>query len=165
MEFNIITWLKVEQSGLMFQGLYHHQLDSKGRASLPASFRKILAGEREESLVIVKIHEQCLRAYPNSSWKQLVDGISKKSTLNPEVARFKRRVVGFAREVSLDKLGRILIPSDLRQKASVDREVVFVGSVQYIEIWSKLQWDLEEAKLDQAFDDEEIFKALDGLEI
>ena len=157
--------VKLERSGSMFQGLFQHQLDAKGRASLPASFRKALACEREESLVIVKIHEPCLRAYPNSSWQQLVESISKKSTLNPEVARFKRRVVGFAREVSLDKLGRILIPSDLRQKAGVASEVIFVGSVQYIEIWSKAQWDIEEAKLDEAFDDEEIFNALDGLEI
>ena len=48
-----------------------------------------------------------------------------------------------ATECPLDGHGRILIPPSLRAHAELDREIVFVGMLKRIEIWSKSRWEQE----------------------
>jgi len=147
----------------LFQGRYDQKVDKKGRTSCPSAYRKLLTSESEESLVLVSAFEPCLRAYPQSSWRNFLKNLSDKSSFNPQVTMVKRAIIGSAKEVPLDKLGRVLIPGDLRDYAGIDSQAVFVGSLQYIEIWSPQNWEKEARASREKFSIQDVHKALEDL--
>jgi MraZ protein len=53
---------------------------------------------------------------------------------------FKRLFVGRAHECPLDKVGRILLPADLRRDAGIERDAVVIGQIDKVEIWSAERW-------------------------
>lgn len=124
----------------MFRGTFEHTIDSKGRVSLPACYREILLVQYDGRLVITRIDDNCLLAFPHQEWLVFEEKLGSLSIVDEEVQLFKRCVVSKAHECSLDKLGRILIPPQLRKDAVLERDVVFVGSVKQIEIWNKERW-------------------------
>ena len=124
----------------MFRGSFEHTIDAKGRVSLPARYREILSTQHDGRLVVTR-YENCLLAFPYQEWLAFEDKLSSLSAVDEEIQSFKHYVISGAYECSLDKLGRILIPPNLRKHASLERDVVFVGSVRQIEIWSKDRWE------------------------
>ena len=64
---------------MRFLGNIEAKTDAKGRAFLPASFRKILQVSGEENLVLRKdVFQPCLVVYPESVWNELLDQLRKK---------------------------------------------------------------------------------------
>jgi len=124
----------------MFRGRYEHALDDKGRLSIPAKFREILVKRRQNSLILTEF-DSCLAAYPIKEWQQFEDRIRSQSTLRREFRDFLRLFYSGAIETSLDNQGRVLIPPQLRERAGLRREVVLVGVLNKIEIWSKERWE------------------------
>ena len=121
----------------MFMGEYNHTIDTKGRLIIPAKFRESLG----EHFVVTQGLDGCLFAYDNSEWeifeKQLQSMlIGKKDTRN-----FARFFLARAAEVEVDKQGRILVPSKLREFAGLEKDVVMVGVGNRVEIWNKDTWE------------------------
>ena len=121
----------------MFMGEYGHSLDPKGRLIIPSKFREAL-GER---FVITRRLDPCLCVYDMEDWERFVSELSS-STYN---VKKQRQLVRFflsgANEAEPDRQGRVLIPSNLREAAGIDREVVLVGVGSRIEIWSRDKWE------------------------
>lgn len=136
----------------MFRGSYEHTIDSKGRISLPAQFRSLLNKDNER-LVITRYNPSHLWAFPYESWIKLEEKLASFPLADSDIQNFKRVFIANAYDVPLDKLGRILIPPKLREYANLVKEVVFVGSITHIEIWSKSSWEATfmaaEANIDQ----------------
>jgi MraZ protein len=128
----------------MFRGRFEHIIDAKGRISVPAKFREVLAEKYDERLMITNF-DRCLVAYPFEEWRAVEDKVSSLSMVKKEVKSFQRFFISGAVESPIDKLGRILIPPTLRAYAQFDRNVVFVGLARKFEIWSQERW-LEELK-------------------
>jgi MraZ protein len=124
----------------VFRGRYEHAIDGKGRVSLPARFREALASLQEEILVATTSDEACLRAYPLRAWNEFEEKLGQKNQFNPSVRRLTRHYVGNAQDWPIDGMGRVLIPPQLREYAGIQKEVVFLGQVRFIEIWSKERW-------------------------
>ena len=55
----------------MFRGVFEHQIDAKGRTSLPAKLRETLVGTYDERLIVTTALDACLHAYPVREWEQL----------------------------------------------------------------------------------------------
>lgn len=119
----------------MFRGRYEHTVDGKGRTSLPARFRDVLGGDLR--LVITTGLEDCLRAYPMREWEVFEARLADKSSFDPAVAMVRRICLSGAVDCELDKHGRLLLPAHLREHANIDREVVWAGMGQHIEVWAK----------------------------
>ncbi|MBW1678798.1 MAG: division/cell wall cluster transcriptional repressor MraZ [Deltaproteobacteria bacterium] len=124
----------------MFRGSYEHTIDSKGRVSFPAQFRNILP-KNNERLVITNYNPSHLWAFTFKDWARLEEKLAALPLTDKDTRQFKQFFVGNARDVPIDKLGRILIPPRLREYAKLNKDVTFVGSVTYIEIWSKENWE------------------------
>jgi MraZ protein len=120
----------------MFRGRFEHTIDSKGRISIPAKFRELLAEKYEERVMITNF-DRCLVAYPFEEWKTIEEKISSFSMVKKEAKAFQRFFVSAAMECPIDKLGRILIPPTLRSYAQLEKDVVFAGMIKKFEIWSK----------------------------
>jgi MraZ protein len=135
----------------MFRGRHEHTIDPKGRVSIPARFREILSKKYDERVVITNF-DSCLVAYPYEEWVQLEEKASALSMVKKETRAFMRFFFSSAIECCLDKQGRILIPQTLRDYADLSKDVVLVGQLKKIEIWSKERWNEEILKAHENFD-------------
>ncbi|MEM9068314.1 MAG: division/cell wall cluster transcriptional repressor MraZ [Myxococcota bacterium] len=121
----------------MFRGRYEHAIDKKGRTSLPARFREVLASQGESRLVITSALDPCLVCYPMKEWLAFEERLAALPQFDPSVAMLRRIVVSGAVECDLDKMGRVLVPPSLRKHAMLDRQALWAGMGKHIELWSQ----------------------------
>ena len=123
---------------MRFLGNIEAKTDMKGRAFLPAIFRKVLQASGEEKLVLRKdIFQQCLVLFPESVWNQRVDLLkSQLKQWKPAHQQILRQFVSEAEVVSLDGNGRFLISKRLQRLAGLEQDLQFIGVDDTIEIWS-----------------------------
>lgn len=120
----------------MFMGEFNHSIDAKGRIIVPAKFREDLG----EEFVVTLGLDGCLFLYPDSEWREFVEQL-KHLPGNRQARQLQRYFLAGATTCEVDKQGRILIPAKLREHAKLEKDVVFVGVLGKIEIWSKELWD------------------------
>jgi len=124
-----------------FTGVYQHQIDAKGRTSLPSRFREVLAAQGADKLfVTTDLFDPCLQAYAPAQWTAFTQKVAALSQFDPSVRLLVRSFVAPAQECPVDKVGRILIPPPLREHAGLTDEVTWAGTVERIEIWSPKRW-------------------------
>lgn len=120
----------------MFRGRAEHTIDPKGRLSIPARYRDVLA-QYDGRLVIVP-NDNALEVHPIEEWERIEAKLREQSMFNPEIRTLSRVYISRALDVTLDAVGRILIPADLRQQAGLQREVTVVGGgLRYFEVWDR----------------------------
>lgn len=121
----------------MFKGQFEHALDAKGRVGLPAAFRREL-GELGDELLVVTPHIQapCLVAYPRSEWLAFEAKVAGLSQFDPSATQLRRLVIGRAQDCPVDKVGRVLLPASLRKVGGIDKSLVWVGQLRWLEVWS-----------------------------
>jgi len=127
---------KVAGGGLLFRGRSQHNLDAKGRLSIPARFREVLRERYGNAGLIITNLPDCLVAYPWPEWQKLEEKLLSYPVDPPELRLYKRYFLGSAEECFPDRQGRILIPGHLRKEAGINREVVLLGMLNHFEIWS-----------------------------
>jgi MraZ protein len=121
----------------MFIGEYQHSIDIKKRLSLPAKFRRELG----KKVVITRGFESCLVIYTQEQWKNVMEELKNLPTGRAETRKFTRAILGGAVEVSLDKLGRILIPDYLKEYAGLKKNVTVCGLSNKLEVWDSERWE------------------------
>ena len=124
----------------MFRGRFYHQLDTKGRLSIPSRFRETLSTNYDERLIITNF-DDCLWAYPVAEWSELERKVSALPQFMDEVKALQRVFISAAAECPIDKQGRILIPPSLREYAQLSRDVVVVGMTRRFELWARDRWN------------------------
>lgn len=122
--------------GSMFMGEYNHTIDAKSRIIVPAKFRDKLG----EEFVVTLGLDGCLFVYPNNEWEKFVTEL-KSLPGNKDARQLQRYFMAGATSCEVDKQGRILIPAKLKELAGLEKDVIFVGVLSKIEIWSRERWD------------------------
>jgi len=117
-------------------GEYNHSIDGKGRIIIPSKFRETLGDE----FVVTQGLDGCLFVYPNDEWMNFVNQL-KSLPGTKEARQLQRYFMAGAASCEVDKQGRILIPTKLREQAALEKDIVFVGVLNKIEIWSKERWE------------------------
>ena len=130
-----VKWLR-RGLNIMFIGEYQHALDNKNRIIIPSKFREELGNK----LVMTKGLDGCLYAYPMDEWKKLEDKLKALPLTNKNARAFVRFMFSGAAEIEIDKQGRALIPQNLIEYAGILKEIVSIGVLSRIEIWSKEKW-------------------------
>ena len=120
----------------MFMGEYNHTIDAKGRLIVPAKFREQLGSE----FVVTKGLDGCLFVYSNEEWKHIEDKFREIPLTTKDARKFSRFFFAGAAVCEVDKQGRILLPANLREYAAIEKEIVSVGVLSRVEIWSKDRW-------------------------
>ena len=118
---------------LAFSGSFDHSLDGKGRVIIPASFREALG---EDFTLTINPNKTAVAIYPKAVWDQQLERLSHINPMDKVGLQYERYVmsVSFSGN-SMDAQGRVLIPTKLRSKIGLTRDIVFVGLNHYIEIW------------------------------
>jgi MraZ protein len=123
---------------LTFIGDYTVRLDSKGRLSFPAAFKRQIREAVQQGFVLKRdVFDSCLIMYPMEEWERQNRMIrARTNPYNKEHARFLRMFYSGTAEVSLDANNRMLIPKRLLEYAGIKDEVVLAGQSGKIEIWA-----------------------------
>ena len=121
----------------MLLGEYRHNVDIKGRVSIPSKFREDLG----QSFVVTKGLDNCLFLYSKSEWETFENKLKELPLTNSDARTFMRFFFAGATEVELDKQGRINIPQVLRDYANIKKDVVILGISTRAEIWNAKSWN------------------------
>jgi len=121
----------------MFIGEYTYSLDEKKRLGLPVRFRGLLG----KKAIITRGIDQCLFIFSTKEWQSLAKKISKLPLSQSDARGFSRLMLGGAMEVSIDNMGRILIPDYLKKYASLNKKTILVGVLNRIEVWDEDVWE------------------------
>lgn len=136
-----IKWYEVANCGKgvsqMLLGEYRHNVDVKGRVSVPSKFREDLG----QSFVVTKGLDNCLFIYSKQEWETFENKLKQLPLTNQDARSFIRFFFAGATECEVDKQGRINIPQNLRDYASIKKDVVIVGVATRAEIWDSEAWD------------------------
>lgn len=120
----------------MFIGEYQNSIDAKGRIIIPAKFRDGLGYQ----FILTKGLDDCLFIYPMSEWDKFEQKLAELPLSSKEARSFVRYFFASAVECEADKQGRLTIPSHLREYAKINKELVTIGVMNRVEIWSKESW-------------------------
>ncbi|GAA6139422.1 division/cell wall cluster transcriptional repressor MraZ [Arenicella sp. 4NH20-0111] len=140
----------------MSRGSSHISVDAKGRVSIPTKHRHALSSSEESALVVtISATDRCLLLYTADAWVDVETKLVSLPTLNPQIRKLKRMLIGHADDVAMDSSGRVLLPSALREFANIGKKAVLVGQGDKFEIWDEAQWVAErdsmyEVELDEA---------------
>ena len=148
----------------MFRGQFLHTVDAKGRVSLPSRFRDVLTAGGDARFVLTPApFDSCLHLYPMRAWEEFEQKVSELPSMDPNAVRFRRLYVSAAVECELDGSGRVLGPPHLRERADLEKEVVWAGMGKILELWAKSSWD--RALTMDADEEAEFRQALEQLKI
>lgn len=128
----------------LFLGEYDHALDDRGRVTLPAKLRQEI-DERE--VVLAKGFDPCIFGFDKGSWEHEAAKHLETPVTDEKARNLRRYLFAGAQKVEVDKLGRILLPAQLKEYAKIAREVVIIGAGDHFEIWDKAKWRQHAATL------------------
>ncbi|MBP6976385.1 division/cell wall cluster transcriptional repressor MraZ [Candidatus Dojkabacteria bacterium] len=120
----------------MIIGEYRSTIGDKKRVSLPKKFRDELG----EEIILTRGYEDSLILVNKGMWEKIAKDVIGGSFINKNVRDTSRFLIGGAIEISVDKQGRFLIPESLFEHAGLSKEVVFIGLINWIEVWDKDKW-------------------------
>lgn len=120
----------------MLIGEYEHSLDVKGRLILPAKIREDMG----DKFIVTKGLDGCLFGFSQNEWTNFEEKLKTLPLTNKNARDFVRFFLSGAIECEIDKQGRFLIASNLREYATMEKEVVIIGVGTRIEIWNKDKW-------------------------
>ena len=121
----------------MLIGEFEHSLDAKGRLIMPAKLRESIG----DSFVVTKGLDGCLFAFSAEEWSNFEEKLKALPLSNRNSREFTRFFLSGASECEIDKQGRFLIPNNLRESASLQKDVVIIGVGTRIEIWDREKWN------------------------
>ena len=141
----------------MFLGQYQHNLDDKGRLMIPARYRELLAA----GAFIAQGFDNCLMVMTEVYFQQVYDRINAMNLADGTARLLRRLILSSAYPVEVDKVGRILVPQNLRQVIMLENEAIVAGQGEYFEVWTPAAWNDQLAQLQDIETNNQRFAALD----
>ena len=142
----------------MFLGQFQHNLDDKGRLMIPARFRELLEG----GAFITQGFDKCLMVMTDVYFKQVYERIEAMNLADPTARLLRRLILSNAYPVEADKVGRILVPQNLRAFLGIENgELIVAGQGEYFEVWTPADWKTQMDKLQDVEANAQRFATLD----
>jgi MraZ protein len=116
-------------------GIIEKRIDPKGRISIPKRLRDQLVGDGEEEVTLLKL-DNCLQLYPRRMWSKIQDKIEQLSPFDQQTRQLQRFWGMRTDEILIDIEGRLTLTRDQKQYAGILEDVVIVGAMNKVEIWS-----------------------------
>ena len=124
----------------MFRGVSKVTLDAKGRLAIPSRYRERLESRSEGHLIVTVDRDYCLLIYPLPDWEDIEQKLTRLPSLNKDARQLQRLMLGYSAELEMDSHGRILLPRELREFASLVRRATLIGQGKKFELWDEDNW-------------------------
>ena len=142
----------------MFLGHFQHNLDDKGRLMIPARFRELLEG----GAFITQGFDKCLMVMTETYFKQVYERIESMNLADPTARLLRRLILSNAYPIEADKVGRILVPQNLRAFLGIENgELIVAGQGEYFEVWTPALWNEQMTELKNTEANNARFSTLD----
>jgi MraZ protein len=141
----------------MFLGQFQHNLDEKGRLMIPARYRELLAA----GAFITQGFDRCLMVMTDAYFAQVYDRINSMNLADPTARLLRRLILSNAYPVEVDRVGRILVPGNLRQVIALNGEAIVAGQGDYFEVWNPVDWNQQMEQLQDIETNNQRFATLD----
>lgn len=128
----------------LFLGEYDHSLDDRGRITLPKKIREEI---KEKEVVLSRGFDRCIFGFDRTSWEAEATKQLTASVTEEKGRQLRRYIFAAAEIVEIDKLGRILLPAQLKEYASIRTEAVVIGAGDHFEIWDSSVWKTYSSQL------------------
>ena len=122
----------------LFLGEYEHSLDERGRVTLPRKIRQEIAGEE---IVLARGYEGCIFGFDKESWTREAAKHLEAPVTDEKGRQVRRYLFAGAQQAEIDKLGRILLPMQLKTHGSIGHDVKVIGAGDHFEIWDVARWN------------------------
>lgn len=133
--------IEIQGVQVVFRGFSTLNLDAKGRLAIPSRYRDRLAVQCESAMVLtLNPLDRCLWLYPLPEWELIETKLSALSDFDRQSRRAKQMMRGYACDCELDSHGRILVPQELREYASISKHCVVLGQGNKFELWDQEHW-------------------------
>ena len=136
-----------------FRGESHHKVDSKGRVSIPATFRRVLEasdpnwrdGDNPELVIVYGDHRRSyLECYTIQAIEEVDAKIARLPRGSVERKMLERLFSGQSFPTNVDETGRLVLPSKLRKKIDIENEAFFIAAGDTFQIWKPGTYEAEE---------------------
>ena len=124
----------------VYSGVYRHALDDKHRVTVPSRWRN---GESDQFYLLPSPDNVFISALPPAQFQKVNDDLMNNPKISPaDRRRFARYYFSQAQHCVIDRQGRLLVPDDFCQLASLDGELLLAGAFDRFEIWNPRRWDV-----------------------
>jgi len=130
----------------LLTGNFVRVLDDKQRLALPRRLRDALGFPSNKVLYLAPGTDGSLALYTEETFVRLAEQLDGGSPTRADVRAFSRLFYAQAQSVEMDRQGRLRIPQELCQLATLSKEIVLLGVRDHLEIWDSQRWN---AYLDQ----------------
>jgi MraZ protein len=131
------------------------KVDAQGRLKIPTSHRKVLEDEYGRDLFVTSISGENVLLYPLAEWEKIEAKLQESPKMRPEKLKFMRNTSYYGQIAKIDKQGRVMIQSHLREAAQINGDVAVIGYLGYLEVWNHDRF-LEQLKSDPYTKDDAI---------
>lgn len=128
----------------MLVGEYTHSLDPKRRLTIPSGWRQMM-GSPEYVYVLPDFNEPCLNVFPPAEMEQRLERLRRHSMADRKVMAFARRLGSASAHLPIDVQGRIRVPDKQLGFAGLTAQIVMIGALNRIQLWSPDRLPAEEA--------------------
>ena len=137
----------------MFRGNAPARIDDKGRLKVPNTFRLLMENKYGREVFVTSLSGEFVRLYPMPVWLEIEQKLGSMPSTHPARSRYLDRVNYFGQAGELDVQGRVLIPSRLRDAATMAGDVDVLGQFNCLDVWNHERF-LTKLQRDQYTDDD-----------
>ena len=120
----------------MLRGNATATMDDKGRFKLPSHYRAYIEETWGSDFYVTSFEGESVQIYPLPVWQEIEERLAKLPSQNSSKKKFVDRTSYYGQQMSLDKSGRILIPSLLRESAKMTGEIAVLGNYTFLDVWN-----------------------------
>ena len=139
--WHIVYLCAIQLRKMQYFGSHNLSVDEKGRIVIPVSFREHLKEHCQGSLVIGQtFRAPCISIYPAPEFDRVRDELMRNRNATLQFQNLLRIIVGTAQNCEMLATGRVLVPKQLRQFNSIERDAMLIGVGTRFELWDQGQW-------------------------
>ncbi len=130
-----------------FYGTYTPRIDDKGRVTLPARYRELLAA----GVMLTRGQDHCLYLFTPDGFADFAATAINAEITDERARGFQRYMLANTDEQRPDAQGRIPINVKMREYAGLTKDVVITGIGNRMEIWDSVRWQAYEEQQEAAY--------------
>lgn len=128
----------------LFLGEFDHSLDERGRVTLPKKIRQELT---RDEVILSRGFDNCIFGFDREQWEKESQKHLETNLTDQKGRETRRYLFSSAEKIEIDKLGRLLLPTHLKEYANIGKEIVVVGAGDHFELWNRQEWTTYTATL------------------
>lgn len=126
---------------MVFRGNFPAKIDAQGRIKVPSAHRRVFDERYGLEVFVTSLSGQNVLVYPLSEWEEIEAKLMEPPKMRPEKIKFLRNANYYGQVSSMDKQGRVVIPTHLRESAQMDGEVAVMGYLNYLQVWNREKFE------------------------